>query len=81
MYNSVRRSVFASIIQDGPDTERSESVENYTPRFDRRSAAERLAQAEKFEQMAEQFKSNSKLSESFRSLADEAREQVRRLFG
>lgn len=56
-------------------------MENYTPRFDRRSAAERLAQAEKFEQMAEQFKSNPKLSESFRKLAEEAREQVRRLYG
>lgn len=53
----------------------------YTPRFDSRSAAERLEQAEKFERMAEQFKKgNPKLSEGFRKLAEDAREQVRRLY-
>lgn len=54
-------------------------MENYTPRFDHRSAAERLAQAEKFERFAERFKDNPELSQEFRKLAQEAREQVRRL--
>lgn len=53
-------------------------METYTPRFDRRSAAERLAEAEKFELMAERFKSNPELSERFRKLAEDVREQVRR---
>ncbi len=56
-------------------------MEIYTPRFDRRSAAERIAQAEKFERMAERFKSNPKLSDGFRRLAEDAREQVRQLRG
>ena len=54
-------------------------VETYRPRFDNRSAAERLAQAEKFEAMAERFKNNPGLCEGFRKLAAEAREEVRRL--
>lgn len=55
--------------------------EDYTPRFDHRSATERLADAEKFERMAERFKNNSRLSASFKKLAEEAREQVRQLRG
>lgn len=51
------------------------------PLFDSRSAAERLAQAEKFERMAEQFKDNPKLRNGFNRLAEEAREQVQRLRG
>ena len=56
-------------------------MEKYTPLFDRRSAAERLAQAERFERIAERFKTNPELSASFNKLAREAREQVRRLRG
>lgn len=54
-------------------------MEIYTPPFDRRSAAERLAQAEKFERMAQRFNNNPELSEGFRKLAKDAREQVQRL--
>lgn len=54
-------------------------METYTPRFDRRSADERLAEAEKFERMAERFKNNPGLSEGFRKLAEDTREQVRQL--
>lgn len=54
-------------------------MEIYTPGFDRRSAAERLAQAEQFEHMAERFKANAELSAGFRKLAKDAREQVNRL--
>lgn len=54
-------------------------METYHPRFDSRSAAQRLAEAEKFDAMAERFKSNPELSEGFRKLALEARQQVRPL--
>lgn len=54
-------------------------MEIYTPSFDSRSAVERIAQAEQFERMAERFKDNSELSDGFRQLAEQARQQVRQL--
>lgn len=56
-------------------------METDTPRFDGRSADERLAQAGAFERLAEKFKDNPELSEAFRNFALEVREQVRRLRG
>ena len=46
-------------------------------RFDDRSAADWIAQAEQFERMAAQFSANAELSESFKSLAEDAREKAR----
>lgn len=50
-----------------------------SPRFDSRSAKERLAQAETFERLAVRFEKNKALSAGFRKLAHDAREQVRLL--
>ncbi|HEV2596656.1 MAG TPA: hypothetical protein VGU01_15805 [Sphingomicrobium sp.] len=50
----------------------------YKPRFDTRSAAEWLVEAENFDRMAEQFKENAELSDGFRKLALEARGKSQR---
>lgn len=47
------------------------------PRFDGRSAADWIAQAERFERMAEQFQANAELSANFRELAIDAREKAK----
>jgi len=49
------------------------------PRFDGRSAADWLTQAERFGRMAEQFAKNPQLSESFRDLAAGARQMARKM--
>lgn len=53
----------------------------YTPAFDGRSAEDWLAQAERFESMAERFEKNPQLVRGFRHLAEDARERAKRSFG
>lgn len=49
-------------------------------RFDDRSAEDWIAQAEQFERMAGQFSANPELSDSFKHLAEDAREKARHSF-
>ncbi len=50
----------------------------HRPPFDGRSAADWVAQAERYERMAEQFQANAELSGNFRRLAADARERAKR---
>lgn len=51
-------------------------MDEYKPRFDRRSVADWLAEAEHFERMAELFEANGQLSRGFRKLAADARSRA-----
>ena len=51
-------------------------MNRYETRFDGRSAADWLLDAEHFERMADQLKGKTKLSRSFRELAAEARRKA-----
>lgn len=51
-------------------------MDAYKPRFDMRSAADWLAEADHFDRMAEQFKDTAELSRGFRELATEARRRA-----
>lgn len=53
-------------------------MDKYRSKFDRRTTVEWITQAEEFERMAEQFKSNTELSGSFSELAADAREKALR---
>lgn len=55
------------------------SGDGHMPRFDGRSAADWLTQAERFGRMAEQFAKNPQLSESFRDLAAGTRQMARKM--
>lgn len=49
-------------------------------RFDDRSTEDWIAQAEQFERMAAQFSANPELRDSFKQLAEDAREKARHIF-
>ena len=50
-------------------------MHSYIPRFDRRSAADWLAEAQRLERMAQQFGRVPDLANAFRDLAASAREK------
>lgn len=60
---------------------RSPSVDSYKPRFDGRSAEDWLAEAERFERMAVQFRASPELSGNFRDLAAVARGKASQVRG
>jgi hypothetical protein len=51
-------------------------MDNPRSPFENRSAADWIAQAEKFERIAAHFSANPELGDSFRHLAEDAREKA-----
>lgn len=51
-------------------------MDRYRSRFDGRTPADWITQAEQFERMADQFRGNPDLSDSFRKLAKDARDRA-----
>jgi hypothetical protein len=60
---------------------RKQSTDGPRPILDDRSAADWLAEAERFARMAEHLKGNPELSERFQLLATDARERAAHMSG